>query len=237
MRRAVALALAFMLGSAWPVWSQAVPGNGQLAVRSDGFIFWIQDGQRHPVYPAPLSDEQINALPEGVPLNASLVVPPPTGVGAPPPQPTGRSRADRLLLGQPCLCSVIRGTGVRSDLVIQVTEVDRDAWARIKDTNPSNQQPRDGFDYIMVRLKIIYRDGPRDLPVSADRFDFTVLDENDTLYTPAFVIEPGQPLISQTIYPGSTVEGYIAYQIPRSYRDVVLVWHYSDDNPTWFAIS
>src|SRR5919199_1529874 len=90
-RRALPLALALMIGSAWPALGQVVGAGGQLAVRSDGFIFWIQDGQRHVVYPAQLSDDQINALPEGAPLNASLVPPPPPAGAAPqtPPQPTG----------------------------------------------------------------------------------------------------------------------------------------------------
>lgn len=238
LRRALPLALAFLLGSAWPVWSQVAPGNGQLSVRSDGFIFWIQDGLRHPVYPAPLADEQINAFPEGAPLNAALVVPPANpGPGQPPvAQPSGRSRADRLGVGQPCLCSVVRGTGARSDLTIQVTQVDRDAWPKIRSTNPSNQPPREGYEFILVRIKVDYREGPPDLPFSVDRFDFTVLDANDMLYTPAFVIEPGQPLGSQTIYPRSTVEGLIAYQVPRDSRDIVLVWQYNSDNPTWFGL-
>ena len=238
-RRALPLALAFMLGSAWPAWSQAVPGSGQLAVRSDGFIFWIQDGFRHTVYPTPLSDEQINAMPEGAPLNASLVPAPPAGAptDSTAPQPTGSSRADRLALYQPCLCYLVRGPGQRSDLVIQVTQVQREAWSSIKDTNPTNQPPRDGYEYIMVSLKIIYREGPRDLPYSADRYDFTLIDNNDTLYTPAFVFEPNA-LISQTIYPGSEVNGQVAYQVPREHlNDFVLVWRYNDERPVWFAIS
>ncbi len=87
----------------------------------------------------------------------------------------------------------------------------------------------------MVSLKINYVNGPRDLPFSADRFDFTLIDANDTLYSPAFVFEP-QPLISQTIYPGSEVSGQVAYLVPKEHRDLVLVWRYNDDRPTWFAI-
>jgi hypothetical protein len=239
-RQALVIALAFLIGTTWTVWAQAVPGAGQLAIRSDGFVFWIQDGRRHPVYPAPLSDEQINALPEGVALDASLVpAPPPVAVpeGAlPTGRPTGSSRTDRLNLYQPCICRVIRGTGQASDLVVQVTKVERDAWSQIRPTNPTNQPPREGFEYVMISIKIIYANGPRDLPFSADRFDFTLIDANDTLYSPAFVFEP-VPLISQTIYPGSEVGGQVAYQVPRGQQDIVLVWRYNDDRPVWFAIS
>src|SRR5918911_1308122 len=63
---------ALLAVSAWPALAQVPPSSGQLAVRSDGFLFWIQDGARHVVYPTPLSDQQINGLPEGAPLNAAL---------------------------------------------------------------------------------------------------------------------------------------------------------------------
>ncbi len=69
---ALPVALALLVVSAWPGLAQVSPSGGQLTVRSDGFIFWIEDGARHVVYPTPLSDQQLNALPEGAPLNAAL---------------------------------------------------------------------------------------------------------------------------------------------------------------------
>lgn len=232
--RALPLALAFALGSAWPVFGQIAGANGQLAVRSDGFVFWIEAGQKHVVYPATLSDEQINALPEGIPLNASLA--PLTPAGSPTPRPPqGTSRADRLPLGQICQCYLVRGTGQRIDLQITVTSVDRDAWNRIRQTSPSNQQPREGTEYVMATVRVRYVSGPNDLPVSVDRFDFTMLDANDTLHTPAFVVEP-QSLVSQTVFPGSEVVGSVTFQVPRGDPDPVLVWRYNDDNARWFGI-
>jgi hypothetical protein len=121
-------------------------------------------------------------------------------------------------------------------LTIQVTGVNRDAWTSIQNTNPSNQQPRPDYVYIMVSLRIDYTNGPTDLPVSLDRYDFTLIDTNDALYSPAFVFEP-QPLISQTVFPHSRVDGQVAFQVPRSGPDVSLVWRYNSDNPVWFATS
>src|SRR5947207_2968178 len=103
------IVLALLVGSAWPAFGQAGGQGGQLAVRSDGFIFWIQDGQRHVVYPSGLSDEQINAFPEGAPLNASLLSGTPPNPAASAPATLGTSRATRLPLGQACVCTLIRG--------------------------------------------------------------------------------------------------------------------------------
>jgi hypothetical protein len=236
LRQALPIALALVVGSAWPAMAQ-LGATGQLAIRSDGFVFWIQDGQRHVVYPASLSDEQINALPEGIPLNAALQ--PGTAPGAPSASvqamPDGTSRTNRLVPGQTCNCFIIRGTGQRSDLQIRLTEVDRAAWPSLKLASPTNQPPKDGFDYLMLKLNIKYTGGANDLPLSVDRFDFVLLDSNDTMYVPAFVVEP-EALTSNTVYPGSELNARIAYQVPRGDPDVVMVWRHFDENRVWFGI-
>jgi hypothetical protein len=209
-----------------------IVASGQLSVRSDGFIFWVQDGQRHVVYPTPLSDQQINALPESVPLNASLQ---PGSGGSSAAIRVGSSRANRLPIGQACQCLQIRSTGQRADLQIGVVGVKWDAWSDIKGTNPSNQIPRADSQYVLVTLDIKYTSGASDLPVSLDRFDFNVLDSRNGLHVPAFVMEP-QPLLSTMAYPGSEILGQIAFQVPKDDPDPVLVWRYSDELATWFAI-
>jgi hypothetical protein len=236
-RRAALLALAFGLGATWPALAQ-VAGPGTLAVRSDGFLFWIQDGMRHVVYPAALSDDQINALPEGAPLNAALQA---AGPGDAPqsaalaPQPTGSSRAQRLQLGQWCQCTLIRGPGQRIDLAVRVADVQRDAWPQLRQVSPLNTPPRPGYEYVSVSLNVRYQRGPSDLPVSLDRFDLTAVDWNEALYSPAFVIE-ARPIMNTTAYPGSEIDGTVTFQVPRDSQNLSMVWRYNDEGRVWFAL-
>lgn len=207
---------------------------GALVVRSDGFVFWVQGGERHLVRPASMDDDAINAVPEGVPLNASLQL------GPQPPldaltQPPGSTASVPLPLGQSCRCTIIRPTGQRSDFQISITEVQRDAWARLRSTNPSNQQPKVGSEYVVVNLSITYTQGPSDLPISFNRFDFVMIDSNGVVHSPAFVIEP-QPFVSTTVYPGSQVGGMVTFEVPRGDQGLVLVWRYNSDRPYWFSI-
>jgi hypothetical protein len=234
VRRALPIALALMIGASWSALAQVAPGSGQLAVRSDGFIFWIQDGVRHVVFPAALSDEQINGYPEGAQLNAALQPLSQPGASA-PSLPDGSSRANRLQFGQTCQCSIVRGPGERSDLQIKVVSINRSAWGLLEQTNPANIPPKDSFDYFMVTLYTKYVSGPRDLPVSLDRFDYTLIDANDTLYVPAFVVEP-QPMTSQTAYPGNEMTATVTFQVPRGDSDLALVWRYNDVSPVWFGL-
>jgi hypothetical protein len=238
LRLPILLAATFVLGSAWPALAQfAATPAGQLVVRSDGFVFWVQDGQKHTVYPAPLSDDQINSLPEGVSLNASLQASSSANaVLQPPAMPGGTSRADRLPLGQACTCTIVRPNGAQQVINVAVTQVQRESWPLLRTASPLNQPPRDGFEYVTVTLHIVYNAGPRDLPVSLDRFDFSALDRNDVQYGPAFVTEPDS-LTATSAFPGTDLTRSVTFQIPRGDPNIVLVWHYSDDRPVWFALS
>jgi hypothetical protein len=231
------LAVTFAMGTAWPALAQFATANGQLTVRSDGFVFWVQEGQKHLVYPALMSDDQINALPEGVPLNASLQPGTANTAGFQPSAlPGGTSRGDRLLLGQSCLCTIVRPSGQRSELNISVRQVQRESWPLLRAASPLNQPPRDGFEYVTVTLRIVYSQGPRDLPVSLDRFEWTMLDQNDVQYGAAFITEP-DGLTATAAFPGTDITRSITFQIPKGDPNIVLVWHYSDDRPVWFAVS
>jgi hypothetical protein len=234
-RQALPLALALLVGGSWPVLAQATPGSGQLAVRSDGWVFWIENGIRHTVYPTPLSDDQINALPEGGKLDASLQ--PGSDAGGPAAliRLDGSSRANRLPLGQTCQCSIVRGPGQRSDIQINVVSVDRNAWPILKASSPANTPPKEGFDYLMVTLHEKYVSGPNDLPISQDRFDFSLMDANNTQYVPAFVFEP-QPMTSQTAFPGNEMTATVTFQVPHLDTDLTLVWRYNDVSPVWFGL-
>jgi hypothetical protein len=235
LRQALPIALAALIGSAWPVLGQATTPNGQLTVRSDGFLFWLQDGQRHAVYPLPLSDEQINAYPEGPPLGASLMPGAPGGGQVPLRAGTGTSRSDRIPLGQACSCYWVRGTGQRADFEIRVTDVRRNAGPTALSVMPGSQIVRAGNEMVLVTVAIRYLTGPTDLPVSVDRFDFMVVDSNNTLHQAAFVMEPGT-LQTQRVFPNAQITGSIAYEIPQNDPDPVLVWRFQDDTPVWFAI-
>jgi hypothetical protein len=208
--------------------------DGFLVVRSDGFIFWIGGGRRHPVLPSGFSDAQINARLEGLALDAGL------RPGASQPvlgaAPAGTSRETRFLPGQVCFCTRTRPTGEQINLQIRLADFERGSWERLRRINPLNQPPRPGYDYVTSVIGINYVRGPVDIPVSIDRFDFMMIDANDVLYPPAFVVEQDQ-LSSWIAYPGSQVTGSIAFEVPTAQIDrLVLVWHYNDDNPAWFGI-
>ena len=59
--------------------------DGQVALRSDGALYLIMNGQRRWISTVPATDEEINALPEGEPILAGLA---PQGSAQASPAPT-----------------------------------------------------------------------------------------------------------------------------------------------------
>jgi hypothetical protein len=89
--RTLGLAVAALLiGSALaPVAAQSQQSgvDGQVAVRSDGALYLISNGQRRWIATVVATDDEINAMPEGEPIFAGLAPAGSAQAAAPPPQP------------------------------------------------------------------------------------------------------------------------------------------------------
>ena len=79
------IAAGLLVGTALaPVAAQQMSGvDGQVALRSDGALYLILNGQRRWIATVPLSDDDLNAIPDGDPILVGLA-PPGTTASAPP---------------------------------------------------------------------------------------------------------------------------------------------------------
>jgi hypothetical protein len=69
------MAAGVLIGTALsPVAAQQSGTDGQVALRSDGALYLIQNGQRRWISTATLSDADINAIPEGEPIMTGLAL-------------------------------------------------------------------------------------------------------------------------------------------------------------------
>jgi len=75
VRYAALLACGFLVGSLLgpAAAQQLAPSDGQVALRSDGAIYLITNGQRRWVPTIAISDDDLNAIPEGDPVYAALM--------------------------------------------------------------------------------------------------------------------------------------------------------------------
>jgi len=88
------MAAGLLVGTAMsPVAAQQSGADGQIALRSDGALYLIQNGQRRWISTAALSDTDINAIPEGEPVMTGLALAGSAEAQSKPTNPPGQAAA------------------------------------------------------------------------------------------------------------------------------------------------
>ncbi len=74
-----------------------------------------------------------------------------------------------------------------------------------------NEEPPAGNDYIVVKLRLKYLDGPQDEPYKTTDGGYKLYADNRFWGAPGFGNVPAEPsFTSQDIFPGATVDGWLA---------------------------
>ena len=209
--------------------------------KSDGALFFIQDGLRYAITSATLTDEEIDAIPlaeVGGDLNLTRL--PPEAViernVIEPSDTFGLDLTRPIPSGVICRCSVDR-RGRISSFEISIDEVIRDAWPLVQKANRFNRAPDDSFRYLAAKLTMRYFTGPADDAFQVSGTDFKVVGADKILRQTASIIEP-EPRLFGSIYPGATVTGYVVYEVPRNETNQVLLFetNFNGERGVWFEL-
>ena len=94
----------------------------------------------------------------------------------------------------------------------------------IREANIFNPEPKEGFEYLMVKVKLTYISGKETAYVS--EFSFKAYVEK-VGYSPAWVILPKDKpeFPGVDLLPGGEIEGWIAYEIPQN-KEVLIAYEY-----------
>jgi hypothetical protein len=219
---------------------QGVPDR-VIVQKSDGSIFFIQDGLRYPITPASLTDEAIDAIPLAS-VSGDLSITPRVAVSVPqrnviePSDTFGLDVTRPIPPGTICRCSVDR-RGRISIFQVSIDEVIRDAWPLVQKANRFNRAPDDSFNYLALKISMQYLTGPSDDAFQVSGTDFKLVGADRVLRQTASIIDP-EPKLVGSIYPGSTVTGYVIYEVPRNESAEVLLFetNFNGERGVWFAL-
>ncbi len=123
-----------------------------------------------------------------------------------------------------------------SELRIKVTEVLRGAvaWRKIHEKNMFNDEPKEGMEYMLVKVNFELSKGDADVPYKPNRFDFDMFSEKGVKYEFTSVVLP-EPHLSNTIFSGGSTEGYLAFMIDKEDNPVLAFdLNYDGTNGIWF---
>jgi hypothetical protein len=240
--RYVAIVLSVLvLIAATPVIALQPLPDRVIVQKSDGAIFFIQDGLRYPITPAPLSDEAIDAIPLAS-VSGDLTITPRVAASAPvrnviePSDTFGLDLTRPIPAGAICRCSVDR-RGRISSFEVSIDEVIRDAWPLVQKANRFNRAPDESFNYLALKITMRYFTGPSDDAFQVSGTDFKLVGADRVLRQTASIIDP-EPKLLGSIFPGSTVTGYVVYEVPRNEPADVLLFetNFNGERGVWFAL-
>jgi uncharacterized protein DUF4352 len=231
----------FVLAVAAPAIAlQPIPDR-VIVQKSDGSLFFIQDGLRYPITPASLADEAIDAIPVASVTGDLSLTPRIPGAGSErnviePSDTFGLDLTRPIPQGAICRCPVDR-RGRISSFEVSIDQVVRDAWPLVQKANRFNRAPDDSFGYLAVKLTMRYFTGPSDDAFQVSGTDFKLVGSDRILRQTASIIDP-EPKLLGSIYPGSTVTGYVVYEVPKNESAQVLLFetNFNGERGVWFAL-
>jgi len=161
--------------------------------------------------------------------NASIQVPPelydikPTSIGT--------SRAGPAPFGE---------TVTTENWQVKVVEVARGekAWEMVQQANMFNDPPKEGMEYVVVKIKVRYI-STQDKHEYIDDSYFKTTGNANVLYDLPLVVEP-HPALDVTLYPGGEYEGWVVLQAKKGETGLMLVfeplWDFSDRNRRFLSL-
>jgi hypothetical protein len=92
---------------------------------------------------------------------------------------------------------------------VAVVDVVRNATALVKRANMFNQDPEPGQAYMVVKMRLVYLDGPADRPMTTSDGGLRFYAANRWWGAPSFAVPPRPQFSGQDIFPGAVVEGWL----------------------------
>lgn len=235
------LMLALMVVIAAPAIALQIVPDRSIVQKSDGSMFFVQDGMRYPVTPATLTDEEIDAIPLASVSGDLSLTPRLHSTGAErnviePSDTFGLDLTRPIPQGVICKCPVDR-RGRISTFEVSIDEIVRDAWPLVQKANRFNRAPDDSFNYLAVKVSMVYFDGPSDDAFQVSGTDFKLVGADRVLRQTASIIEP-EPRLFGSIYPGAKVTGYVVYEVPKNESARVLLFetNFNGERGVWFSL-
>jgi hypothetical protein len=138
-------------------------------------------------------------------------------------QPLGRTLSTIIIFGDQ-----YDGGDELYDAKITVVQVVRGekAWEMLKAISTSNPPPKAGLEYLLARVRFEFsgRTSPSHYNYTIDETQFTAMKADGTAYAAASIAEEPMPDLQGTLKPGGSLEGWIAFIVPRADRRPLMLF-------------
>jgi hypothetical protein len=124
---------------------------------------------------------------------------------------------------------------------VTIVDVVRNATTQVKKANMFNKDAPAGMDYILVKAKLEYLNGPQDKPFKTPSIGHSVMADARMWGAAAIAVAPEPKFAGKDIFPGATVDGWLEpFIVPTDSMDSVLLSYskgvFGSTGGTWFSL-
>lgn len=112
-----------------------------------------------------------------------------------------------------------------------------EAWRRVYEANMFNDEPDQGFEYILVKIRFEYLSGPTDTKYDVSPVFFDVVSQDGLVYDYKSNVPP-DPSLSTSLYQGASHEGWACFQVAQGDAHPLLSFgtDYAGRGGIWFKL-
>ncbi len=119
---------------------------------------------------------------------------------------------------------IVNVGGRKLGITVEKAIIGKEAWKIIENANMFNSEPKQGYEYALVKIKFDYIKGEGSIYVSEYDFEAYV---NGAGYSPAWVVLPNDKpeFEGVNLLPGGHTSGWIAFEVPKN-GTILLAYKY-----------
>jgi len=121
-----------------------------------------------------------------------------------------------------------------------VTQIIRgsNAWSMIQAANQFNDQPKDGYEYIVAKVKVSMNSVKDDKAFDLDSYEFQAFNSQNSEYNDMTYVVPPDPELMGQMYAGATKEGYLVFEVKTDDTNPKMVFgsQYDGLGGIWFRL-
>jgi len=123
---------------------------------------------------------------------------------------------------------------------VTVTQIIRgaEAWSMIQDANQFNEQPKDGYEYILVKIKVTMNSVKDDAAFDMASYEFQSFNADNAEYNNMTSVVTPDPTLDGQMYAGATKEGYLVFEVKTDDAKPKIVFgsQYDGSDGIWFRL-
>ena len=109
------------------------------------------------------------------------------------------------------------------------------AWGMIKEANMFNDEPSEGEEYILAKIKFELLETKDGESYDIETYKFEAVSGSGKVHDSPYIVEP-EPRLEKELYPGASHEGWLAVRVDKDDAKPLLSFNRGNKGELWFRL-